>query len=64
MPRCPDVKVELSGQDGNAFLVLGRVRRALHNAGYEREAEQFIQEATSGDYEHLLATCMEWVDVQ
>ena len=28
------------------------------------EGEQFQQEATSGDYDHLLQTCFKYVDVQ
>jgi hypothetical protein len=60
----PDVTVELTGTDGNAYAVLGRVRRALRDAGVsESEVEKFTSEATSGDYDYLLMTCMEWVDV-
>ena len=28
-PRYPDIHVQLSGHDGNAFMVMGLVRRAL-----------------------------------
>jgi hypothetical protein len=28
-PKFPDVEVQLSGEDGNAYAVLGRVSRAL-----------------------------------
>lgn len=60
----PDVTVELIGTDGNAFAILGRVRRALERAGAnEDERSQFMAEATSGDYNHLLATVMAWVEV-
>lgn len=62
--KYPDISVQLSGTDGNAFSVLGRVRSALHNAGVSPEiVSDFYDEATSGDYDHLLATCMQWVDV-
>lgn len=30
--KYPDVEVELCGQDGNAFAILGRVARALRQA--------------------------------
>ena len=64
-PRYPAITVQLTGQDGNAFAVLGRVFRALRAAGIgEAEVAEFHRQATSGDYAHLLRTCMKWVDVQ
>lgn len=61
--RHPEVEVQLTGQDGNAFAVLGVVRKALVDAGHQDEVETFFAEATSGDYDHLLYTCMRWVTV-
>lgn len=54
----------LIGQDGNAFNVLGKARRALRRAGRGDEWTTFEAEATSGDYDHLLATAMDWFDVR
>ncbi len=57
--------VKLIGEDGNAFLILGRVTSALKRAGYtEEEREQYYTEATSKDYDHLLAVTAEWVNVE
>jgi Domain of unknown function (DUF4314) len=62
-PRYPDVQVRLSGEDGNAFAILGRTTAALHAAGVpQEEIDTFFAEATSGDYDHLLQTTMAWVD--
>lgn len=62
--RYPKIKVKLVGTDGNAFSILGNVRRALRKARVsQEEIEAFSAEAMSGDYNHLLATCMRWVDV-
>jgi hypothetical protein len=62
--RHPEVIVRLTGTDGSASAVVGRVQRALRGAGVpQREADQFRLEATSGDHDHLLQTCMHWVDV-
>lgn len=61
--KYPDVQVQLTGEDGNAFAVLGRVARAMRRAGHGDAVEAFMAEATSGDYDHLLATAMNWVDV-
>ena len=56
-------KVKLVGTEGNAFVILGKVKAALRKAGQVEEAEAFLKEAMSGDYDHLLATAMEYVDV-
>lgn len=63
-PRYPDIEVQLVGEDGNAFAVLGRVQRALREAGVpEAVVREFLAEATAGDYDHLLGTVMRWVTV-
>ncbi len=62
--RFPDVTVELLGQDGNAFMIMGLVQKALRRAGHGKEVAAYIEEATSGDYDHLLSTTMDWVNVE
>lgn len=62
--KFPDVQVELVGQDGNAFAVLGSVLYALRKAGVSKdERDQFVSEATAGDYDNLLRVVMRWVEV-
>ncbi len=58
--------VRLIGQDGNAFMILGLCRRAaLQGGGWtEDQWRAFREEATSGDYAHLLATVTDHFDVQ
>lgn len=56
-------KVKLTGEDGNAFAILGKVKRALRKAGMKKEASLFMEEATAGDYNHLLRTAMKYVEV-
>ena len=57
------VKVKLVGEDGNAFAVLGRVISAMCKAGWSSEdVSAFRKEATSGDYDHLLCTVMDYAD--
>lgn len=61
----PEVTVQLSDKDGNAFAIMGRVGRALRRAGVSpKEVGGFIDEAMSGDYDHLLQTTMRWVTVE
>jgi hypothetical protein len=63
-PLYPQVQVQLDGEDGNAFDIIGRclkaARRASIGAG---PIAAFQVEAMNGDYDHLLATCMKWFDV-
>ena len=58
-----NVKVNLVGNSGNAFAILGAVSKALKKAGHIDLAKEFMEEATSGDYNHLLATAMDYVEV-
>jgi len=57
-------KVKLIGADGNAFVLLALVRKAMTSAKVEQPVvEAFMKEATSGDYAHLLQTITEYVEV-
>ena len=65
MPKYPKVKVKLVGQDGNAFAILGRVKHEMQRQKVPPEdIKKFMDEATSGDYDNLLGTCCEWVNVR
>jgi len=58
----PEVHVNLVGEDGNAFAILARVKRALKRADVsQEEVTEFLDDAKSGDYDHLIQTCMRWV---
>ena len=64
-PKYPHVRVKLTGRDGNAFAVLAAVRAGMRRALIdEAQCRAFFVEATAGDYDHLLATAMRWVDVE
>lgn len=45
--------VDLTGQDGNAFVLLGMAKRWSRDLGLDFAKIQ--EEATSGDYENLLS---------
>jgi hypothetical protein len=63
--RYPDITVQLTGEDGNAFAVMGAVKKALMRNGVSKEdRELFVEQAMSGDYDNLLCVCMEWVEVK
>lgn len=72
MPRHGDISVQLSGQDGNAGRIIGSVVEAIREAGRNgtitreearQSVDEFRMEAMSGDYDHLLQTCYDWVEV-
>jgi hypothetical protein len=64
MPKY-NVKVQLSGNDGNAFSVMGTVKQALKKAGASsEELSQYVSDSMSGDYDNLLRVAMDWVEVE
>ena len=51
------VKMQLVGLDGNAFVIMGTWRsNALRQGWSQEEVRAVLEEAQSGDYDHLLAT--------
>ncbi len=59
-----NIKVKLVGTNGNAFALMGKVKQALRKAkAPDEDIKAFLDEAMSGDYDHLLQTCMAWVHV-
>lgn len=56
-------KLNLVGEDGNAFAILGRAQRVARKAGWSKERiNEFMKEAMSGNYDNLLQTCMKWFE--
>jgi hypothetical protein len=65
MPKYPNITVKLVGEDGNAFAIMVRVKQALRRGGVsQEELDKYIEESTSGDYDNLLVTAMNWVKVK
>ena len=63
-PVFPEIEVQLTGEDGNAFFIISRVSAALRRHGVKPERiNTFQQEAMSGNYDNVLRTCMAWVTV-
>ena len=60
--KYPDVHIKLAGEDGTAFSILHRVRRAMRRQGVSvEEVHAYDCEATAGDYDNLIRTTMLWV---
>lgn len=64
--KYPHVIVKLSGTDGNAFAIMGKVKQALRQGAKAKpeEIQQYLDESMSGDYDNLLRTAMKWVTVE
>ena len=63
-PKFPHVEVELVGQDGNVFAILGSVKEAMRQADVDKaDIDAMMAEAQSGDYDHVLQTVMATVSV-
>ena len=55
------VPLQLAGQDGNAFAILGRFQSAARKVGWNTERiKAVLDEAMSGDYDNLLITMMKY----
>lgn len=64
-PKYPEIVVQLTGNDGNAFAIISNVRRELRRGGVSHnEILEFQREAMSGDYDNVLQTCIRWVTVE
>jgi hypothetical protein len=62
--KYPEIEVQLSGNDGNAFAIMGAVQRALRRAEIpQHEIEQYLNQSMNGDYDNLLRVAMNWVKV-
>lgn len=62
--KYPEIEVQLSGNDGNAYAIMGAVQRALKRAEVpQHEIEQYLNQSMSGDYDNLLRVAMNWVSV-
>ena len=66
VPKYPEIEValgDLSGPEGNAFVVLGRFQKALQQSIFvePKDVDAIMAEAKSGDYAHLLSTVNEFV---
>ena len=57
------MKYTLEGQDRNAIAIISYVGRAMNECVRTvEEKAKYADEATSGDYQHLLAVSQEMLD--
>ena len=62
--KYPNIEVQLTGNDGNAYAIMSAVSKALKSNGVSKtEIDQYNKESMSGDYDNLLSVAMDWVNV-
>jgi len=63
-PKFPHIKVKLTGHDGNAYAIMGRVSAALkkHNVP-KSEIDRYLADSMSGDYDNLLRVATQTVKI-
>jgi hypothetical protein len=62
-PKYPNINIDLVGEDGNAYSIIGRCTLALRRNGLSDQVAAFRSEVTSGDYNNVLMTVMSWFSV-
>lgn len=54
------INLKLVGLDGNAFSIMGAFQRQARKENWDKqEIDAVLNEARSGDYDHLLCTIMD-----
>lgn len=57
-------ELKLLGENGSAFFILGRaISVARHEKWPQEKIDEFVKDAQSSDYDHLLQVCMKYFDV-
>jgi hypothetical protein len=57
------ITMDLEGEDGNAFVIMGHVSKRLKMAGATpEEISQYTMDCMSGDYDNLIAVQSKWVN--
>ena len=60
----PEIEIDLDGEDGNAFVIIGKTCKSLFNEGADEEyLNKYRDEAMSGDYENLLKITYQYVNL-
>jgi len=56
-------KYTLVGVNGNAYAIMAYTSTALRREGLGNLNDEMMEKATSGDYDHLIAVCDEYVQM-
>ena len=62
MAKYPEITAVIS-TDGNAMAIMGAVTKAMKRGGVAKEdIDAYFTEATSGDYDKVIRTSMQYVN--
>lgn len=63
--RHPEIDVQLTGLDGNVFVLIGACTKAMRRARVDKaEIDEFVHEVTDApSYDAALQCMMQWVNV-
>ena len=57
------LEVNVKGEEGNCFFIMGMVKRALLKAGQPRQViDKYFDEAKSADYDNLLEVSEQYLN--
>lgn len=57
--------VELVGNNGNAFAIIGACKKAARKAGWDKERiSELVDEMHAGNYDNLLVVAMKHFEVE
>lgn len=56
------IVIDKSGPDGNAFAIMGHVKRTLRQLGKEDRWDEAQEAMMAGDYDHLCETATAMTD--
>ena len=64
-PMFESVEIDISGPDGNAYVIMGIVASCLKQFGMTAfEVNNVLHDMMSGDYEHLLEVASKYVKIK
>jgi hypothetical protein len=64
IPVYPDISVRLIGTDNHPMAIVAVLTKGLRDGGIGRdEIDRIVREALSGDYDHVLSTCLKYIRV-
>ena len=65
MAKYPNITANIVGGDGNAFAIMGTVKKAMQRGGVPNEViQQYFTEAMSGDYDNVIQTSIKYVNCE
>lgn len=61
-PKYPNIEVQLSGEDGNVFYIIGKIGKALRrHVDVATEKEWTAEAFASKSYDEVLTKALDWV---